>query len=88
MQITRRQYLAKKYEARSKMLDIKTKVENLDDIVSKIDIFIEDNRTHFYKEGEIDMVEIHADKYTHTAMMIRTCLKSHSSEAIPALDFR
>ena len=43
------------------MLDIKTKVENLDDIVCKIDIFIEDNRTHFYKEGEIDMVEIHAD---------------------------
>ena len=48
------------------MLDIRIKVDNLDDIASKIESFVEDNRTHFYKEDEIDMVEIHADQiYTY-----------------------
>ena len=37
-------------------------MDNLDDIASKIESFVEDNRTHFYKEDEIDMVEIHADE--------------------------
>ena len=59
--MTRRKYFTLKYNKKFQTVQVKTEKDSEDEMVSKINQYIEEHTTHFYTTNEIDMVELHAD---------------------------
>ena len=65
MQVTRRQYLTMKYKKKLQTVRVKKEKDSEEDMVMKINKYIEEHTTHFYTAKfngvETEMVELHVD---------------------------
>ena len=61
-QLSRKKYIALKYRNRLKVLETKRNGKGLSNMESKINSYIDENVSHYYKKDGEDMVEIHVDE--------------------------
>ena len=64
IQISKYNYLSLKYRNELRTFNVKQKDGNTpDDVVQKMNFYIEKHRTHFYRKEDKEMVELHVDDY-------------------------